>query len=215
MRFEKGHKAATRRHILDVASKRFRRDGAAAAGIAGIMGEAGLTNGAFYPHFGSKEELIREAVANALAERQHHLEENLKAGLDLEAVIRSYLSQAHLKDPACGCPSAALLPEIARQPASTRKAYEKGLRGFISAIAAVLPDAGAATAGRRATAIFALMVGTLQIARAVPNAAQAEKILEDGVEAALLLARGQPPERLARRAVGQTGTRDPYDGEGA
>ena len=61
MRFEKGHKAATRRHIVDVASKCLRRDGVAAAGIAGIMSEAGLTKGAFSPHFGSKEELVREA----------------------------------------------------------------------------------------------------------------------------------------------------------
>jgi TetR/AcrR family transcriptional repressor of nem operon len=57
MRFEKGHKAATRRHIVDVASKCFRRDGVSAAGIAGIMGEAGLTKGAFFPHFESKEAL--------------------------------------------------------------------------------------------------------------------------------------------------------------
>jgi TetR/AcrR family transcriptional regulator, transcriptional repressor for nem operon len=189
MRFEKGHKAATRRHILDVASKCFRREGISAAGISGIMGEAGLTNGAFYPHFGSKEELVREAVANALAEHQHRLEENLHAGLDLENVIRTYLSQAHREERACGCPSAALLPEIARQPELTRKAYADGLRTFVSTLAALLPDADLPAAGRRATAIFALMVGTLQFARATPDATHAKQILEDGVKAALLLAR--------------------------
>jgi AcrR family transcriptional regulator len=189
MRFEKGHKAATRQHILEVASKCFRREGVSAAGISGIMGEAGLTNGAFYPHFVSKEELVREAVANALAEQQHRLEENQQAGVDLERVIRSYLSQGHLENPACGCPSAALLPEIARQPALTQQAYEHGLRSFVSTLAALLPDACSAGAGRRATAIFALMVGTIQFARAVPDVAHAEQILEGGVEAALLLAR--------------------------
>jgi TetR/AcrR family transcriptional repressor of nem operon len=196
MRFEKGHKAATRQHILEVASKCFRREGISAAGISGIMGEAGLTNGAFYPHFGSKEELVREAVANALAEHQHRLAENLQAGLDLENVIRSYLSQAHREEKACGCPSAALLPEIARQPKPTRKAYADGLRTFVSTLAALLPDADAdlPAAGRRATAIFALMVGTLQFARATPDAAHAKQILEDGVKAALLLARAPPAE---------------------
>jgi hypothetical protein len=39
-------------------------------------------------------------------------------------------------------------------------------------------------------AIFSLMVGTLQIARAVPDALLAEDILEGGVEAALILAKG-------------------------
>ena len=47
MRFEKGHKAATRRHIVDVASKCIRRDGVSAAGIGGITAESGLTKGAF------------------------------------------------------------------------------------------------------------------------------------------------------------------------
>jgi TetR/AcrR family transcriptional regulator, transcriptional repressor for nem operon len=189
MRFEKGHKAATRRHILDVASRCFRREGISAAGISGIMGEAGLTNGAFYPHFGSKEELVREALANVVAEHQHRLEENLQAGLDLENVIRSYLSLAHREEGACGCPSAALLPEIARQPRPTRKAYADGLRTFVSTLAALLPDADFPAAGRRATAIFALMVGTLQFARATPDVKHAKQILENGVQAALLLAR--------------------------
>ncbi|WEY37750.1 TetR/AcrR family transcriptional regulator [Paraburkholderia sp. SUR17] len=192
MRFEKGHKAVTRQHILEVASKCFRREGVSAAGISGIMGEAGLTNGAFYLHFESKEALVREAVGSALAERQQNLEEKVQAGVDLEGVIRSYLNQAHREDPACGCPSAALLPEIARQSVPTRQTYEDGLQSFVSTLAALLPDADSAAAGRRATAIFALMVGTLQFARAVPDVARAEQILEGGVEAALLLARASP-----------------------
>jgi AcrR family transcriptional regulator len=188
MRFEKGHKAATRRHIIDVASKCMRRDGISAAGIAGIMGEAGLTKGAFSPHFESKDALVREALASALSDQQHRLDEDHRRGLDLEGAIRRYLNRAHLEDPTGGCPSAALLPEIARQPLSTRKDYEKGLRSYVATLAALLPDADAG-ASRRATAIFGLMVGTLQFARAVPNATQAEQILEGGVEAALHLAR--------------------------
>ncbi len=193
MRFEKGHKAETRRHILDVASKRFREDGISASGIAGIMGEAGLTNGAFYPHFKSKEELVREALSSAIGERQHRVEESLKAGRELEGVIRTYLSREHLKSPACGCPSAALLPEVARQPTPTRRAYEEGINSYLAVLAPLIPDADAAVADRRATAIFALMVGTLQYARAVTDAANAEQILESGVEAALLLARASSP----------------------
>ena len=189
MRFEKGHKAATRRHIVDVASKRFRRDGVSAAGIAGIMGEAGLTNGAFYPHFESKEALVRESLASALAGQQHRLDGDRRTGLDLEGAIRRYLNRAHLEDPAGGCPSAALLPEIARQPLPTRQTYEEGLQSYVSTLAALLPEAGSATSRRRAIAIFGLMVGTLQFARAVPDAAKAEQILEGGVEAALHLAR--------------------------
>lgn len=189
MRFEKGHKEATRQHILEVASKSFRRDGISASGIAGIMGEAGLTNGAFYPHFESKEVLVREATKGALCEQQQRLEQSLKEGRDLESVIRSYLNPAHLKDAGRGCPSAALLPEIARQPTPTRRAYEASLQSFVSALAGLLPDADPGAAIQRATAIFALMVGTLQIARAVPDSAHAKKVLDGGIQAALLLAR--------------------------
>jgi TetR/AcrR family transcriptional regulator, transcriptional repressor for nem operon len=192
MRFEKGHKAATRQHILEIASKYFRREGVSASGISGIMGEAGLTNGGFYLHFESKDQLVQEAVGRALTERQQDLEEKLQAGVDLEGVIRSYLSQAHRGDQACGCPSAALLPEIVRQSVPARQTYENGLQNFVSTLAALLPDADSTAAGRRATAIFALMVGTLQFARAVPDVARAKQILEGGVEAALLLARESP-----------------------
>ena len=189
MRFEKGHKAATRRHVVDVASKCVRRDGISAAGIAGIMGEAGLTKGAFSPHFESKEALVREAIAGALGDQQHRLDEDQRKGLDLERAIRRYLNRAHLEDKAAGCPSAALLPEIARQPLSIRRDYEKALRSYVSSLATLLPDGDSAANRRRATAIFGLMVGTLQFARAVPDTVQAEKILEGGVEAALHLAR--------------------------
>jgi AcrR family transcriptional regulator len=199
MRFEKGHKAATRRHIIDVASKHFRRDGVSAAGIAGIMSEAGLTNGAFYPHFNSKDALVREVLASALADQQHSLDDERRAGLDLEGAIRRYLNPAHLRNAAEGCPSAALLPEIARQPQPTRRIYEEGLRRYVSTLAAFLPDAGSAASRRHAIAIFGLMVGTLQLARAVPDAAEAEQILEGGVEAALRLAKARSRGPADRR----------------
>jgi TetR/AcrR family transcriptional regulator, transcriptional repressor for nem operon len=60
MRYQKGHKDATRQHIIDVASAQVREGGVAAVGIAGIMTGAGLTNGAFYNHFESKEDLVEE-----------------------------------------------------------------------------------------------------------------------------------------------------------
>ena len=69
MRYEKGHKDASRRRIMEVAGERFRCDGIAASGLATIMSDAGLTNGAFYPHFKSKAELVRESVAAAMEDQ--------------------------------------------------------------------------------------------------------------------------------------------------
>ncbi len=77
------------------------------------MSDAGLTNGAFYPHFQSKEELVRETVAAALEAQLSQLRDVLAAG-GLEAAIAVYLSAEHRDNPATGCASAALLPELAR-----------------------------------------------------------------------------------------------------
>ena len=107
------------------------------------MSEAGVTNGAFYPHFASNGALVREALASALADQQHRLDEDQRRGLDLEGAIRRYLHRAHLEDPASGCPSAVLLPEIAGQPLPTRQVLEGGLRLRCTWRERLLPKLGA------------------------------------------------------------------------
>src|SRR3954462_519476 len=109
MRYEKGHKDASRRRILEVAAERFRAEGIAASGLAGIMSEAGLTNGAFYPHFQSKAELVRESLMAALEQQSGQIHDIL-ATRGLEAVLAAYLSPQHRDHPEKGCVSAALLP---------------------------------------------------------------------------------------------------------
>lgn len=188
MRFEKGHKEITRKRIIDVASRRFRKDGVAASGLAGIMAESGLTNGAFYAHFDSKEDLVRESLSSALAEQLAQLQAH-EGAIDVEGAIRRYLNTSHLAGCEEGCPSAALLPEIGRQPAPTKKAYEEQLLAYAKTLATLLPHPKSAQSKRKATAMFSLMVGTLQIARAVSDPLLAEEILEEGVQTALRLAK--------------------------
>ena len=65
MRYEKGRKDATRKHIVEVASARFRKDGVEATGVVDLMADAGLTHGGFYSHFGSKEALVEAATVAA------------------------------------------------------------------------------------------------------------------------------------------------------
>src|SRR5262245_60394589 len=119
MRYEKGRKDASRRRIMEVAVERFRTDGIAASGLASIMSDAGLTNGAFYPHFQSKAELVRECVAETLEAQAKLLPDVVAAG-GLGQVITAYLSAEHRDNPGKGCAAAALLPELARQPPEAR-----------------------------------------------------------------------------------------------
>jgi len=196
MRYEKGRKDVSRRRITEIAAERFRRDGIAASGLAGIMGEAGLTNGAFYPHFRSKADLVRESLAAALEGQSHQMRDALAAG-GLEAVLALYLSAEHRDNPGTGCASAALLPELARQPAETRDLFAEQLVGLIGELAESFPPQTRDPQGV-ALGIYATLVGALQLARAVPSKALSDQILSAGADAARSLARtasdarGQP-----------------------
>ena len=92
MRYPKDQKQATRQRILEAAGRRFKLDGIDGAGVAAVMSDAGLTNGAFYAHFASKEDL----VANVLAEQLRAQRESFRAAPcdrgGLESLIRAYLS---------------------------------------------------------------------------------------------------------------------------
>ena len=187
MRYEKGRKDASRRRIMEVAAERFRCDGIAASGLAGIMSDASLTNGAFYPHFPSKAALVRESVAAALEDQSNKLQEILAAA-GLEAAIAAYLSAEHRDNPGKGCAAAALLPELARQPSGTRGLYAERLLAIVRQLAASLPkktrDPEAVALG-----VFATLIGTLQLARAVEGTAFSDRILAAGADAARALAR--------------------------
>ena len=195
MRYEKGRKDSSRRRIMEVAAERFRCDGIAATGLTGIMSEAGLTNGAFYPHFGSKAALVRESLAVALEDQSNQLQQIMAAG-GLDAAIAAYLSTDHRDNPGKGCAAAALLPEIARQPSETRHLYAERFQTMVSQMASALPPETEDPEGV-ALGIYSTLVGTLQLARATQGTALSDRILAAGAEAARALV--QPS-----RSKGQT-----------
>src|SRR5260370_26244625 len=189
MRYAPEHNEATRERILDVASRLFRKHGIAAVGLAKIMAEADLTVGTFYTHFKSKEALLREALVRTLQGRHEALEQALRGG-DLEMVIRAYLSPAHRDAPETGCPVAALASEVGRQPRATRHTFTSHNDPTLDALAGWLsPRRGKKKVARAdAAAFLGLLAGTLQLARATPDRAESDAILEAGVRAAPRLA---------------------------
>jgi TetR/AcrR family transcriptional regulator, transcriptional repressor for nem operon len=197
MRYEKGRKDASRQRIMDVAAERFRSDGIAASGLAGIMGEAGLTNGAFYPHFRSKAALVRESLAAALEDQSDRIRELLAAG-GPNMAIDAYLSAEHRDNPGKGCASAALLPEIARQPAETRQVYAEHFLNLVRQVAAELPrdtrDPEGVTFG-----VFATLIGTLELSRAVDGTELSDRILAAGAVAAKALLQPRDNDKQAPR----------------
>lgn len=181
MRYEKGRKDTSRSKIIDVASERFRSDGIAASGLASIMSDAGLTNGAFYPHFASKADLVRACVVHALETQTQRLRDALATG-GIEAVIATYLSAEHRDNPATGCASAALLPEIARQSEETRQAYTDHFKTLVDVIATALAQTNDPQGV--AMSVVASLFGTLELARALKGNELSDRILAAGADAA-------------------------------
>jgi TetR/AcrR family transcriptional regulator, transcriptional repressor for nem operon len=191
VRYGNEHKRATRQRILEAAGRRLKRDGIDGSGVATVMADAELTNGAFYAHFGSKEDLVACTVADQLRAQAEGFAAQGAAGAGPEAFVRSYLSARHRDNPQDGCPSAALLDEISRRGDATRQAYTEGLLAVVDAIAA--RRAGGQQAGERqasrvkSLAVFAAMVGTLQLSRALADRQLADEVLEQGVRNVLAL----------------------------
>ena len=187
MRYGKDQKQATRQRIVEAAGRRFKEDGIDGAGVAAVMSDAGLTNGAFYGHFTSKEDLVANVLADQLRAQRHSLDSQPTDPAGLEAFIRAYLSRQHRDQSADGCPSAALLDEIARRPATTRQVFTDELMGEIDDIAARLDPTDVDAARTDALTLFGLMVGTLQLARALTDRDLSDQLLARGVETAVKL----------------------------
>jgi TetR/AcrR family transcriptional repressor of nem operon len=187
LRYSKGHKQATRQRILEAAGRRFKQDGIDGAGVATLMSDAGLTNGAFYAHFESKDDLVANVLADQLRAQRHSVDAEPPDRAGLEAFIRAYLSPEHRDQCADGCPSAALLEEIARRPAATRQVFTDELMGVIDDIASRLDPTHVDAARTDALTLFGFMVGTLQLARALTDRDLSDQILARGVATALKL----------------------------
>ena len=192
MRYGKEHKLATRRRIIETAGRRFKRDGIDGSGVATLMADASLTNGAFYAHFRSKEDLVATTVSDQLREQRERLVAVAPGRAGLEQIVRAYLSPEHRDNPEEGCPSAALLDEISRCTDPTKQAYTDSVLAFIDDIAARLAPHDPQSARVKTLSVYALMVGTLQLSRALADRQLADDILEQGIRNALTVLAATP-----------------------
>jgi len=186
VRYGKEHKLATRQRIIEAAGRRLKRDGIDGSGVATLMADAGLTNGAFYAHFASKEDLVAAAVSEQLRDQREWLGSVAPGRAGVEQMVREYLSPGHRDNREEGCPSAALLDEIGRCGDPTKLAYTDSVLAVIDDIAARLAPQDPQPARVKVLSVYALMVGTLQLSRALLADRQlADDILEQGIRNAL------------------------------
>ena len=188
-RYDKEHKQATRQRIIEMAGHRFKQDGIDGSGVATLMADAGLTNGGFYAHFASKDDLVANVVADQLGAQAEGFSALAPGRAGLEEFLRGYLSPQHRDNPGAGCPSAALLDEIGRCTGATKDAYTEGARAIVDEIAARLAPDDPQSARGKALGLYTMAVGTLQLSRALSDPSFADEVLEQGIENALVFLR--------------------------
>jgi TetR/AcrR family transcriptional repressor of nem operon len=184
VRYNKEHKEATRRRIIETAGRRFKQDGIDGSGIATLMGDAGLTNGAFYAHFESKNDLVATVVGEELSRQATSFGELPPGRAGLEEFVGWYLSRDHRDHRDAGCPSAALLDEIGRCDKDAKRAYTKGAKTILDEICTRLDPGDPGSARGTALALYAMMVGSMQLARALSDRKLSDAVLEEGIRSA-------------------------------
>jgi TetR/AcrR family transcriptional repressor of nem operon len=188
VRYDKEHKVQTRRRIIETAGRRLKRDGVDGSGVATLMADAGLTNGAFYAHFGSKQELVATAVTHQLDEQAAGIREREPSPEALEHFVHEYLSRSHRDNREEGCPSAALLDEMGRCDEPTRQAYTTSLLELVDEIAGAA-GIDAEAERTKILSVYAALVGTLQLSRALTDPELADALLEQGAQNAVQVLR--------------------------
>lgn len=169
MKVSREQMAENRGRILTEAARLFRDKGFEAVSVAEVMKAAGLTHGGFYGHFASKDDLIAQTVAHALADDQNTD--------DLDAFLAAYLSPAHRDAPASGCPTAAFASDARRQTPEARAAMAAGVAAQISRLTATMQTEGARNARRAAIGCWSAAVGAMILARAVEDPTLSDDIL--------------------------------------
>lgn len=174
-------KEATHERIVSVAARAIRRSGYDGTGVADIMKDAGLTHGAFYSHFESREVMLAEAARRACAESAAAAA-NVVAGVPprkaLASMLGAYLSREHVENAERGCPLAALGSETPRQVPEVRRVATRHIKEMIDLLARQSPDWGQPGAHERALVTLATMVGALLLARAVDEPGLSDALRE-------------------------------------
>ena len=184
-RMSEAEKKRSHNRILDAAAQLFRERGVEATSVADVMKAAGMTHGGFYRHFVSKEDLIATAFRHAIDDVVSGMEREESSegrGKERQDYIAKYLSPAHVQDSRHGCPLAAMGTELARTKGASRYAGAQAS----DRMAALLRDTPE-TGSDQGLAAMALLMGTITLARLAGTEEEADRALEAGRTAIVLL----------------------------
>lgn len=191
MRYDANHKAESRGRILKAAANQIRARGPHKVAVGEVMSAAGLTHGAFYAHFDSKDGLVAEAITQMFADASERAQgfkglsalERDDIRMALRTYLEGYLSPSHRDRPDRGCPLPTLAADIARADDLARQNFVAGMDQMTSRVEGALKNLGRTAPEADARATVAQMVGAVSLARAVGAGEQSDAILRDCLDA--------------------------------
>jgi TetR/AcrR family transcriptional repressor of nem operon len=177
MRVSRTQAAENRETVINVASRLFREHGFDGIGLKDLMKGAGLTQGAFYKQFTSKEDLAAQASRRALESAFNRWSAAIAAKPEdpLGAVMAFYLSMGHREKKMDGCPLVALASDAARQGSEVKSSFEAGIKAHLEVLGRLIAETKNTEAKGKAMAVLSMLVGSVTLSRAVndPDLAQA------------------------------------------
>lgn len=177
MRVSRTQAAENRETVINVASRLFRERGFDGIGLKDLMKGAGMTQGAFYKQFASKEDLAAQASRRAMESATHRWSAATAAKHEdpLGAAIAFYLSMDHRAEKMDGCPIVALGSDAARQGTDVKASFEAGIKEHLQILSRFIAETKGEESDGKAMAILSTMVGALMLSRVVndPDLAQA------------------------------------------
>jgi TetR/AcrR family transcriptional regulator, transcriptional repressor for nem operon len=165
--------AEHRVRILAAAARLFRQRGFDDVTVAEVMKDAGLTHGAFYGYFPSKEALIAEAVGQALPPAPDQAKPRRAAA----EFADGYLSVRHRDNRPTSCLFSSLGTEAARGSDDLRHRMTEAVRSRINHLSVEAEGDTPKEKRRAAIAAWSAMVGAMVLARLVDDETLSKEIL--------------------------------------
>jgi TetR/AcrR family transcriptional repressor of nem operon len=180
MRVSRIQAAENRKTVINVASRLFRERGFDGIGLKDLMKGAGLTQGAFYKQFASKEDLAAQASRRALESAFSRWSAAAAANPEdpLGAVIAFYLSTEHREERMDGCPIVALGSDAARQSSDVKASFEAGIKAHLELLGRWVAETDGEEPNDKAMAILSTMVGAVVLSRAVNDERLSKRFLQ-------------------------------------
>jgi TetR/AcrR family transcriptional regulator, transcriptional repressor for nem operon len=192
MRVSRIQAAENRQAVINVASRLFREHGFDGIGLKDLMKGAGLTQGAFYKQFTSKDDLAAQASRRALESAFSRWAATAAANPKdpLAAVIAFYLSPEHREEKMDGCPIVALGSDAARQGSDVKASFEAGIREYLELLDRWVGEADGEEPSGKAMAILSTMVGAVVLSRAVNDKRLSKQLLQAAAKSVMGLSAG-------------------------